>query len=55
MECCLGKVSRFAWEKNDYERFYELFGRRLKLGNHEDSTYRTNVAEFVAVWRSEVW
>ena len=39
--CYLEQFARFVGKKNDYEKFFEQFGRRLKLGNHEDSTYRT--------------
>merc|ERR1711990_1235374 len=47
--------SRRAWrcfaeiaeKKDDYKKFYEQFGKCLKLGVHEDSTNRTKVAELM--------
>merc|ERR1711866_42492 len=33
--------------KDDYKKFYEQFGKCLKLGVHEDSTNRTKVAELM--------
>jgi molecular chaperone HtpG len=34
-----------ATRKDDYKKFYEAFGKCLKLGVHEDSTNRTKIAE----------
>merc|ERR1711957_1146879 len=34
-------------KKDDYKKFYEQFGKCLKLGIHEDSTNRTKVAELM--------
>merc|ERR1712048_872452 len=34
-------------KKDDYKKFYEQFGKCLKLGVHEDSTNRTKVAELM--------
>merc|ERR1712139_340373 len=36
-----------AEKKNDYKKFYEQFGKCLKLGIHEDSTNRTKIAELL--------
>ena len=33
--------------KDDYKKFYEAFGKCLKLGVHEDSTNRTKIAELL--------
>merc|ERR1712169_163185 len=41
-------ISRETLQKNnDYKKFYEQFGKCLKLGVHEDSTNRTKVAELL--------
>ena len=37
----------FASLKDDYKKFYEAFGKCLKLGVHEDSTNRTKIAELL--------
>ena len=42
---CLGEFAGCAGKKNNCEKFYERFGKRLKVGNHEDSTHRTKLAE----------
>ena len=36
-----------ATRKDDYKKFYEAFGKCLKLGVHEDSTNRTKIAELL--------
>ena len=37
----------FETLKDDYKKFYEAFGKCLKLGVHEDSTNRTKIAELL--------
>eukprot|EP00494_Astrolonche_serrata_P001530 UN01536 len=39
--------AEIAEKKDDYKKFYQQFGKCLKLGVHEDSTNRTKVAEFL--------
>merc|ERR1711998_633017 len=39
--------AEIAEKKDDYKKFYEQFGKCLKLGVHEDSTNRTKVAELL--------
>merc|ERR1719262_1526890 len=36
-----------AEKKDDYKKFYEQFGKNLKLGIHEDSTNRTKISELM--------
>eukprot|EP00972_Heterocapsa_arctica_P079657 11737011-Heterocapsa_arctica.AAC.1 len=38
---CLEMFAEIAEKKDDYKRFHEQFGKRLKPGVHEDSTKRT--------------
>ena len=38
---CLEMFAEIAEKKDDYKKFYEQFGKCLKLGVHEDSTNRT--------------
>jgi molecular chaperone HtpG len=42
---CLEMFTEIAEKKDDYKKFYEQFGKNLKLGIHEDSTNRTKIAE----------
>merc|ERR1711881_541940 len=44
---CLEMFSEIAEKKDDYKKFYEQFGKNLKLGVHEDSTNRTKIAELM--------
>merc|ERR1712238_283718 len=47
VEKCLEMFAEIAEKKDDYKKFYEQFGKCLKLGVHEDSTNRTKVAELM--------
>merc|ERR1711935_439769 len=44
---CLEMFAEISEKKDDYKKFYEQFGKCLKLGVHEDSTNRTKVAELL--------
>merc|ERR1711975_2596 len=44
---CLEMFAEIAEKKDDYKKFYEQFGKNIKLGVHEDSTNRTKVAELL--------
>merc|ERR1719171_2549682 len=44
---CLEMFAEIAEKKDDYKKFYEQFGKNLKLGVHEDSTNRTKIAELL--------
>merc|ERR1712165_204910 len=44
---CLEMFAEIVEKKDDYKKFYEQFGKCLKLGVHEDSTNRTKVAELM--------
>merc|ERR1711920_242332 len=44
---CIEMFNEIAEKKDDYKKFYEQFGKCLKLGVHEDSTNRTKVAELM--------
>merc|ERR1712225_190385 len=40
-------MTEIAEEKDDYKKFYEQFGKNLKLGIHEDSTNRAKLADLL--------
>merc|ERR1711869_126587 len=44
---CLEMFAEIAEKKDDYKKFYEQFGKNLKLGIHEDSTNRQKIAELL--------
>ena len=44
---CLEMFNEIAENKDDYTKFYESFGKNLKLGIHEDSPNRTKIAELL--------
>merc|ERR1711966_414644 len=44
---CLEMMNEIAENKDDYTKFYEAFGKNLKLGIHEDSSNRNKMAELL--------
>merc|ERR1712185_674014 len=44
---CLEMFIEIGEKKDDYKKFYEQFGKNLKLGIHEDSTNRAKIAELL--------
>merc|ERR1712194_752207 len=44
---CLEMFIEIAEKKDEYKKFYEQFGKCLKLGVHEDSTNRVKIAELL--------
>merc|ERR1712054_223446 len=44
---CLEMFAEISEKKDDYKKFYEQFGKCLKLGIREDSTNRAKIAELL--------
>merc|ERR1711931_210461 len=50
---CLELISEIAEDKEQMDKFYEQFGKNLKLGIHEDSTNRKKLASYLRYHSSQ--
>ena len=44
---CMDLITELNDDKDSWKKFYEQFGKNLKLGIHEDSTNRKKLASFL--------
>merc|ERR1719428_350173 len=50
---CLEMFAQIAENKDDFNKFYESFGKNLKLGIHEDSNNRGKIAELLRYYSTK--
>ncbi|RNA31914.1 heat shock 83 [Brachionus plicatilis] len=49
---CLELIEEISEDKDNYKKFYEQFGKNIKLGIHEDSTNRKKLSDFLRFYTS---
>jgi molecular chaperone HtpG len=49
---CMELFDEVAEDKENFKKFYEQFGKNIKLGIHEDSTNRKKLGEFLRFYTS---
>merc|ERR1712117_701869 len=49
---CLELFAEIAEDKDNYKKFYEQFGKNLKLGIHEDSVNRKKISDLLRYYSS---
>merc|ERR1711923_631099 len=49
---CIELIEDLAEDKENYKKFYEQFGKNVKLGIHEDSTNRKKLSDFLRYYSS---
>jgi len=50
---CMELIQELSENTEDYKKFYEQFGKNLKLGIHEDTANRAKIAEFLRYYTSK--
>ncbi|KAF5391278.1 hypothetical protein D9757_001968 [Collybiopsis confluens] len=50
---CMDLLAEIAEDKDNFSKFYEAFGKNLKLGIHEDAQNRSKLAEFLRFYSTK--
>ena len=50
---CLDLFTEIAEDKDNLNKFYESFGKNIKLGIHEDAQNRSKLAEFLRYYTTK--
>ncbi|EJD05852.1 HSP90-domain-containing protein [Fomitiporia mediterranea MF3/22] len=50
---CLDLIQEISEDKENFKKFYEAFGKNMKLGIHEDAQNRSKLAEFLRFYSTK--